>query len=96
VKAGEPLDINVPMVGSPTPTVEWQKDGIAVRQTHALTVESDDDHTRMLIPVSKRSDSGPYTIVAKNNLGEARADIKVHSSVPKYLYKSAYEFYYFR
>jgi len=27
VRAGDPLKIDVPISGAPTPTVEWQKDG---------------------------------------------------------------------
>lgn len=31
VKAGEPLTIDLPILGSPTPTVTWTKDGEPVQ-----------------------------------------------------------------
>lgn len=77
IKAGEPLDINIPMVGTPTPTVEWTKDDAPVRQIPTITITSDDDHTQLLIPSSKRGDSGKYTISAKNEYGEANATVNV-------------------
>lgn len=77
VKAGEPLDLNIPLVGSPTPTIDWLKEGINVQPTLTTVIEADENHTRLYIPISKRSDSGLYTIKATNNLGEAKADVKV-------------------
>ena len=50
VKAGEPLDLNIPMVGTPTPEVKWTKEDKPV-----IGVESDDVHTRLFIQSSKRS-----------------------------------------
>ncbi len=31
VKAGDPITIDIPIVGSPTPTVTWTKDGETVQ-----------------------------------------------------------------
>ncbi|CAF4659640.1 unnamed protein product, partial [Rotaria magnacalcarata] len=36
VKAGEPLIINLPIDGSPKPTVTWSKDGEPIQQTREL------------------------------------------------------------
>lgn len=72
VKAGEPLDITVPYVGSPQPEIKWVKEGVTLSD-----VETDESKTRLFIPVSKRSDSGPVKICATNACGDAEANIKI-------------------
>lgn len=72
VRAGEPLDISVPYVGSPTPDIKWVKEGITLSE-----VETDESKTRLFIPVSKRSDSGKVKITASNAYGDAEANIKI-------------------
>ena len=65
------------MVGTPTPTVNWLKDHKPLHAAMSTTLESDDSHTRLLIPSSKRSDTGYYTIQAKNESGQCEATVKV-------------------
>lgn len=77
VKAGEPLDINLPMKGTPAPVVTWLRDGNAVIASPSHQVEADETHTRLFIPSSRRSDAGPYVIKAVNDHGSAEANIKV-------------------
>lgn len=78
VKAGDPLDLDVPWEGYPTPTAEWIKDGSTPLKTvPTVKIESDEKHTQMLIPSSRRSDSGKYTINAKNDYGDATATCNV-------------------
>lgn len=77
IRAGEPLDINLPMTGSPIPTVTWLKGETPLTTNNDLIVEADDSHTRLLIPVSKRSDSGSYTVKAHNDSGSAEATCRV-------------------
>ncbi|XGW29138.1 hypothetical protein V3C99_008720 [Haemonchus contortus] len=72
VKAGEPLDILIPMHGSPTPEVKWIKDG-----KEMPGIETTEDKTRLFIQSSRRSDGGAVKIKATNNLGEAEANIKI-------------------
>ncbi|WKY05591.1 hypothetical protein Q1695_006081 [Nippostrongylus brasiliensis] len=72
VKAGEPLDIAIPMHGSPTPEVTWVKDG-----KNLPGVETTDSQTRLLIPSTRRGDSGAVKIKASNKFGEAEANIKI-------------------
>lgn len=38
VRAGEPININIPMTGAPTPTIEWTKDHLKVPETLRTTV----------------------------------------------------------
>lgn len=72
VRAGEPLDINIPYTASPLPEVKWMKNG-----QYLSNVETDDSRTRLIIPESKRSDSGECTITASNPYGDAQATIKI-------------------
>ena len=40
-------------------------------------MESTEDNTKLDIPVSKREDTGKYTVKASNKYGEATGDINV-------------------
>ncbi|CAM4765861.1 unnamed protein product [Rotaria magnacalcarata] len=77
VKAGEPLIINLPIDGSPKPTVTWSKDGEPIQQTRDTQLESDDCHTKLHKPSAKRTDTGKYTVQLKNGSGEDECDIDV-------------------
>uniref|UniRef100_A0A1I7VVS1 non-specific serine/threonine protein kinase n=1 Tax=Loa loa TaxID=7209 RepID=A0A1I7VVS1_LOALO len=72
VRAGEPLDINVPYIASPKPDLNWVKNGQILS-----SVETDDSKTRLYIKESKRSDSGVCTITASNSYGDTQATIKI-------------------
>ncbi|KAK6747288.1 hypothetical protein RB195_000476 [Necator americanus] len=72
VKAGDPLDIVIPMHGSPTPEVKWTRGGVEMPG-----VETTDSQTRLLIEKARRSDAGPVKIKATNSYGEAEANIKI-------------------
>ena len=75
VRAGEPLKLALGISGSPTPTVEWSKNGKPV--TRANT-KSTDDEAFLEIPKTNREDSGKYTITVSNDFGTASADIPVY------------------
>ncbi|CAF1142161.1 unnamed protein product [Rotaria sordida] len=77
VKAGEPLTIDLPISGSPTPTVTWAKDGEPVQPTRDTQLESDDVHAKLHKPSAKRSDTGKYKVQLKNDSGEDECDIDV-------------------
>ncbi|KAE9421213.1 hypothetical protein Angca_004091, partial [Angiostrongylus cantonensis] len=72
VKVGEPLDITIPMHGSPQPEVKWTKEGIDLPG-----VETTDSQTRLLIKSSRKSDNGSLKIKASNECGVAEANIKI-------------------
>ncbi|XP_023314705.1 twitchin isoform X11 [Trichogramma pretiosum] len=77
VRAGEPININIPLTGAPTPTIEWTKDRLRVVETLRILCETKSDHTQLLIDKSIREDAGKYTIVAFNDYGRDSADIEV-------------------
>lgn len=77
VRAGDPLEINIPMNGAPEPTVEWEIDGQALKPTSRIETMTKNEITSLKIPVSKRSDTGMYKITATNPYGKDSADIDV-------------------
>lgn len=38
VRAGEPINVNIPLSGAPTPKIEWSKDGKSLTETLRLSV----------------------------------------------------------
>ncbi|CAF4536552.1 unnamed protein product [Rotaria sp. Silwood1] len=77
VKAGEPLTIDLPINGSPIPTVTWTKDGEPVQSTRDTQLENDDVHAKLHKPSAQRSDTGKYKVQLKNDSGEDECDINV-------------------
>ncbi|CAF4189098.1 unnamed protein product [Rotaria sp. Silwood2] len=77
IKAGEPLTIDLPINGSPTPTITWTKDSESVQVTRDTQLESDDVHAKLHKPSSKRTDTGKYKVQLKNDSGEDECDIDV-------------------
>ncbi|KAJ6665025.1 hypothetical protein lerEdw1_005256, partial [Lerista edwardsae] len=61
--------------GSPPPTVVWQKDGFSTKGKETITKGK--NHSQFLIHSTKRTDSGRYRIVLRNDYGEAHYDIHV-------------------
>lgn len=47
VRAGEPINVNIPLSGAPTPKIEWTKDGKSLTETLRLSVS-----LRLLLSVS--------------------------------------------
>ncbi|VVC89475.1 unnamed protein product [Leptidea sinapis] len=77
VRAGEPININIPIAGAPTPTVSWTKGSIPLVPSLRLSSETTADITKLSIEKSTRDDAGKYTITASNEHGKDSADIVV-------------------
>ncbi|XP_023931299.1 twitchin isoform X3 [Lingula anatina] len=77
VRAGEPLDIKVPISGAPTPTVTWDKNGKGILPDNRTSMDNNDEEANFHIPISKREDTGKYTITATNKNGTDSGDINV-------------------
>lgn len=61
--------------GSPQPDITWLKNDDSVSPwVNIINVE---DASTLVIPSSKYSDSGVYTIMAKNSSGQSSFDIEV-------------------
>ncbi|TMS06054.1 Titin [Larimichthys crocea] len=77
VKNGEELRVEIPVVGQPTPKIEWQRDGHAVKETSRLEVSNTPLLTVLHIRHGVREHSGHYSIIASNPAGKCTGEITV-------------------
>jgi len=77
LRAGEPLTIDLPISGAPTPTITWTKDGAPIEPSRDTQLENNDVHSKLHKPASKRTDTGKYKVHLKNDSGEDECDIDV-------------------
>ncbi|XP_041860180.1 immunoglobulin-like and fibronectin type III domain-containing protein 1 [Melanotaenia boesemani] len=75
VKAGNSVRITVSFEASPWPDIMWLKDNVPV--TKHVTVSNSDGSSQLLIPSSERSDSGIYSILVKNLVGQETLSTEV-------------------
>lgn len=77
VKAGQNFEYDVPVIGEPPPTKEWSiKDNLIIN-TDRVKLINEPYRTKLRVIDAKRSDTGEYTLVAKNINGVDRATVKV-------------------
>ncbi|GAB0086376.1 hypothetical protein DMENIID0001_004270 [Sergentomyia squamirostris] len=77
VRAGEPINVEIPLSGAPQPTVEWKRNGLRVAETGRLAVETNSEHTALRVDASVRGDAGKYTVTASNEFGTDSGDVEV-------------------
>nr|XP_023852961.1 immunoglobulin-like and fibronectin type III domain-containing protein 1 isoform X3 [Salvelinus alpinus] len=75
IRAGNSVRIKVFYEAEPPPEITWMKDNEPV--SSFIQIINTEGCSQLVIPSTKRSDSGNYTIVAKNKVGEASFDIEV-------------------
>uniref|UniRef100_A0A673ZBS1 Immunoglobulin-like and fibronectin type III domain-containing protein 1 n=1 Tax=Salmo trutta TaxID=8032 RepID=A0A673ZBS1_SALTR len=75
IRAGNSVRIKVLYEAEPPPEITWMKDNEPV--SSFIQIINTEGCSQLVIPSTKRSDSGNYTIVAKNKVGEASFDIEV-------------------
>uniref|UniRef100_A0A3P9HLQ3 Immunoglobulin like and fibronectin type III domain containing 1, tandem duplicate 2 n=1 Tax=Oryzias latipes TaxID=8090 RepID=A0A3P9HLQ3_ORYLA len=75
VKAGNSVRITVNFEASPRPEIVWLKDNMLVSKR--VTVSNSDCSSQLLIPSSERSDSGVYSILVKNLVGQETSSTEI-------------------
>uniref|UniRef100_A0A3B4WXM7 Titin n=1 Tax=Seriola lalandi dorsalis TaxID=1841481 RepID=A0A3B4WXM7_SERLL len=75
IKAGASLRLFIPIKGRPTPTIKWDKDEAALKETAQVEVTS--SYTSLVIDKMSRNDSGKYTVTAENSSGTKSAFVVV-------------------
>lgn len=75
IKAGASLRLFIPIKGRPTPTIKWNKDEAALKESAQVEVTS--SYTSLVIDKMSRNDSGKYTITAENSSGTKSAFVVV-------------------
>ncbi|KAK5872080.1 hypothetical protein PBY51_012812 [Eleginops maclovinus] len=75
VRAGNSARININFEASPWPEVIWLKDGAPVCKK--VTISNAEITSQLLIPSAERSDTGIYTIIIKNIVGQESYSIEI-------------------
>ncbi|XP_076471204.1 twitchin-like [Babylonia areolata] len=75
VRAGEPINLELGISGTPDPTVEWLKDGVPVG--NRAQTQTDGKSTRLNVAKAERGDTGRYTIRVENPHGHDSADVNI-------------------
>ncbi|XP_007546994.1 immunoglobulin-like and fibronectin type III domain-containing protein 1 [Poecilia formosa] len=75
VRAGNSVRINFNFKASPMPVITWLKDGLPLPKY--VTVSNTDTSSQLMIPSSERHDTGIYTIVVKNLVGQETSSVEI-------------------
>lgn len=75
VRAGNSARFNINFEASPWPEVIWLKDGSPVPKK--VTISNAEGTSQLLIPSSDRADTGIYTIIVKNIVGQESYSIEI-------------------
>lgn len=83
VNEGEPAELKCIVTGRPTPTLEWFKDGLSVKEIRRIHSAIVDGVVTLTFKETMDTDAGNYKCVIRNELGKvttsARLDIKTAS-----------------
>ncbi|XP_018517375.1 immunoglobulin-like and fibronectin type III domain-containing protein 1 [Lates calcarifer] len=75
MKAGNAARINFNFQASPLPAITWLKDGLPVPKH--VTVSNSDTSSQLMISSSERHDTGIYTIILKNLVGQETSSVEI-------------------
>ncbi|XP_076636076.1 uncharacterized protein LOC143349064 isoform X2 [Colletes latitarsis] len=78
-RAGQRIKLECEVRGNPTPTLTWYHDGRPIEESPNLKTQTDGDRSSLVIPEAYAKDAGCYTVVARNEAGEAT--VSCHVSV---------------
>ncbi|RWS25061.1 muscle M-line assembly protein unc-89-like protein [Leptotrombidium deliense] len=70
VSIDESINLEVHVVGSPKPTVEWYKDGQKITKSDT---ENEDTKYKLKFKSVKKDDEGTYYCIARNKVGETKS-----------------------
>ncbi|XP_021713428.1 twitchin isoform X4 [Aedes aegypti] len=77
IRAGLTFEFDVPVQGEPVPAKEWTHKDNMIINTDRVKVVYENYRTKLRVMDVKRSDSGVYTLTAKNKNGIDIADVNV-------------------
>lgn len=84
VKEGEPVVLHARAVGTPTPRITWQKDGVPVAVSAEVRVTTDNSGASTLdIPRAKASDAAWYQCTAQNVAGSTATRARLFVQTPQ-------------
>ncbi|XP_061784879.1 immunoglobulin-like and fibronectin type III domain-containing protein 1 [Nerophis lumbriciformis] len=74
-RTGNSVRLNYNFKGSPKPTITWLKDGLPVPKH--VTVSNSDTSSQLMIASSERQDTGIYTLILKNMVGQVTSSVEI-------------------
>lgn len=77
IRAGQTFEFDVPVIGEPPPTKTWEFKESTVLSVDRVKIVNEDYNTKLRVVEAKRSDSGTYTLIAKNKNGTDKATVNV-------------------
>jgi titin len=83
VREGEPVLLNARAVGTPTPRITWQKDGVPLSSSHEVRIAIDGGASTLDIPRAKASDAGWYQCTAQNVAGSTATRARLFVETPQ-------------
>lgn len=83
VREGEPVALNARAMGTPTPRITWQKDGIPIIPNPELRINTEGGASTLDIPRAKASDAAWYQCTAQNVAGSTATRARLYIEVPK-------------
>ncbi|KAL7407800.1 hypothetical protein ABVT39_013778 [Epinephelus coioides] len=75
MKAGNAARVTFNFEASPIPTISWLKDGLPVGKH--VTMSNTDTSSQIMIPSAERHDTGIYTIIVKNIVGQETSSVEI-------------------
>uniref|UniRef100_A0A672ZHY1 Immunoglobulin like and fibronectin type III domain containing 1, tandem duplicate 3 n=1 Tax=Sphaeramia orbicularis TaxID=375764 RepID=A0A672ZHY1_9TELE len=75
MKAGSSARVNFNFQASPIPSIVWLKDNLPLPKH--VTMSNTDTSSQLIIPSSERHDTGIYTIVVKNMVGQETTSVEI-------------------
>lgn len=77
MRVGQMLRIEADIKGEPPPVVTWKLKDAVLKSMDRLKIENEDYHTMFTFSKLKRSDTGTYTVIAKNDSGTDQVDVEI-------------------
>lgn len=77
MRVGQMLRIEADIIGEPPPIVTWKLKDAVLKSMDRLKIESEDYHTTFIMSKLQRSDTGTYTVIAKNDSGTDQVDVEI-------------------
>lgn len=74
IRSGITFKNETTVTGEPDPSIKWSFKGEPIKNDR-LTIQSEEHLTTMILRKAKRSDTGIYTIFAKNDSGTDEAEL---------------------
>lgn len=77
MRIGQMLRLEADIKGEPPPVVTWKLKDAILKSMDRLKIENEDYHTMFILNKLQRSDTGTYTVIAKNDSGTDQVDVEL-------------------